>query len=89
MVEDGSAVQGNARQGAVPALSTRPPLWLVRTWVLVEEIGVLHGPGLTPQVPFPVAGVYPLSQPLVPILLLEVCDDPCISSCVPLRSLVL
>lgn len=61
----------------------------MRTWVLAEETGVLHGLGLTPQVPFPVSGVYPLPQPLVLILLLEVYENPCISSCVPLRSLIL
>lgn len=53
MVEEGSAAQGNARQGEPLVAGSRLPLrlftsteWLERTQVLVEETRLLHGSGL-------------------------------------------
>lgn len=64
MIEDGISAQvSDARQGEVPTAGPRLPSslpktteWLERTGVLAEGTGLLHGPGLVPQVPFPVSG---------------------------------
>lgn len=73
----------DARQGEAPATGPRLPSgmlqfteWLVRTRVLAEETGLLHGPGLVPH-----SWPNPPSQ----LLPLEAGADTRISFCVPAK----